>query len=138
VEKFKMQKLYIDTNIFIDALRDRGSSYGRDSGTQAMSIFSQARHGRYELVISEWTLEELYKHVDEEKVEELLEGIDDIEFCEYTEEQKKQAIENSDHWQDFLHGLIAEEQNVDCIVTQNIKDFKILSGVKAKLPSQVR
>lgn len=133
-----MQRLYIDTNIFIDALEDRNSRYGRDMGTEAMSIFSQARYGQYELVISEWTLEELYKNVDEEKVEELLEDIDDIKFCKYTEEQEKQAKENSDHWQDYLHGLIAEENNVDCIVTQNIKDFKILSGVKAKLPSQVR
>lgn len=132
-----MQRLYIDTNIFIDALEDRSSRFGRDLGTEAMNIFSQARYGQYELVISEWTLEELYKHVEKEKVKELLSEIDNIEFCEYTKEQEKQAKEKSNHWQDYLHGLIAEEQDVDCIVTQNIKDFKILSGVKAKLPRQV-
>jgi predicted nucleic acid-binding protein len=129
----------VDTNIFMDALLDRDSKWGRDLGTPAMSVFSQAKHGQFKVIVSDWTLQELGKHVDKEDVKELLSevGKDQIVRCSYTEEQKQKAKESSNHWEDYLHGLIAEEEDADCIVTRNVDDFRDLSGVKAKLPGQI-
>jgi len=134
-----MDKLYVDTNIFLDALKDRTSRNGRDLGTPSMSIFSQAKHGRFKIIVSDWTLQELGKHIGKEEVKELLSNIgeDSIIRCSFTEEQKQKAKESSNHWEDYLHGLIAEEEDADCIVTRNVKDFRTLSGVKAKLPRQI-
>lgn len=133
-----MDKIYADTNVFLDALLDRSSKRGRDLGTPAMSIFSQVIHGRFRIIVSEWTLEELYRNIEEKKVKELLDRLgEQVILCEYTEKQKKKAKEHANHWQDYLHGIIAEEQGADCIVTRNVKDFRDLSGVKAKLPSQI-
>jgi predicted nucleic acid-binding protein len=134
-----VDKIYVDTNIFMDALLDRDSKWGRDLGTPAMSVFSQAKHGQFKVIVSDWTLQELGKHVDNEDVKELLSevGEDQIIRCSYTEEQKQKAKESSNHWEDYLHGLIAEEEDADCIVTRNVDDFRDLSGVKAKLPGQI-
>jgi len=134
-----VDKVYVDTNIFLDALMDRESKHGRDLGTPAMSVFSQAKYGRFEIIVSDWTLEELTNHIEKSPVKELFSeiGNDNIIHCSYSSEQKEKAKENSNHWEDYLHGLIAEEQDADCIVTRNVKDFRIFSGVKAKLPSQI-
>lgn len=134
-----MDKIYVDTNIFLDALLDRDSEWGRDLGTPAMSVFSQAKHGQFKIIVSDWTLQELGKHIDKEKVRELFSkiGEEQIIHCSYTKEQKRKAKEASNHWEDYLHGVIAEKEGADCIVTRNVKDFRTLSRVKAKLPRQI-
>lgn len=133
-----MDKIYVDTNIFLDALQDRTSKTGRDLGTPAMSVFSQAKHGRFKIIVSDWTLEELYKHADKEAAKKLLSELKgQIIRCSYSEEQKQEAKDNSNHWEDYLHGIIAKEQGADCIVTRNIKDFRTLSGLKVKLPGHI-
>ncbi len=133
-----LEKVYIDTNIFLDALEDRKSKGGRDFGTPAMSIFSQAAHGRFKIIVSDWTLEELYKHADHEAVKELLSKMEgQIIRCEYTEEQKKEAQQSAKHWQDYLHGLIAKKEGADCIITQNVRDLRHLSGIKVKRPGHI-
>ncbi len=133
-----MEKVYVDTNIFLDALLDRKSKHGRDLGTPAMSVFSQAKYGRFKIIVSKWTLEELYKHIETEKVKKLFQELDgQIIHCTYTEDQKQKAKEKSNHWEDYLHGLIADKEGADCIVTRNADDFRDLSGVKTKLPRQI-
>lgn len=133
-----MEKIYVDTNIFLDALLDRKSSSGRDLGTPAMSIFSQADACRFTIILSDWTLEELYCQIDEDSVKSFFSDLEHkIIHCEYTEAEKKEAKANSNHWQDYLHGIIAEREGADCIITRNVKDLRTLSGVNVKLPSHI-
>lgn len=133
-----MDKVYVDTNIFLDAIRDRTSKTGRDLGTPAKSVFSQAQYGRFQIIVSDWTLEELYKNAKKKPVKQILSNIEEnMIHCGYTEEQMQEAKENSNHWEDYLHGLIAKEQDADCIVTRNVKDLRDLSGLKVKLPSHI-
>lgn len=128
----------MDTNVYIDALEDRRSKRGRDLGTPAMSLFSQVQAGKAEIIVSDWVLEELYANTDTEAAKELLSRLKpQIIRCGYTEEQKKEAKAQSNHWQDYLHGMIAEEEDADCIVTRNRKHLKTLSALKVKLPGEV-
>ena len=133
-----MERVYVDTCIFLDALLDRNNKSGRDLGTPAMNLFSRSAACQFEIIVSSWTLKELYKNVEKEKVRELLSNINHkIDYCEYSEEDVNKSKKHSDHWQDFLHGIIAKRANADCIITRNLDDFKILTGVDVKLPSHV-
>lgn len=132
-----MERIYVDTNIFLDAIEDRSGRNGRDWGTAAKSLFSKAQYGQFQVIVSDWTLEELYKKADHEEVKKILSNMgDNLIRCEYTEKQKKRAKEASNHWQDYLHRIIAKEENADCIVTRD-NDLRDLSGLKVKLPSHI-
>lgn len=132
-----MEKIYVDSNVFVDAIEDRDGKV-RDLGTPAMSVFSQAAHGRFKIIVSDWALEELYKHAYHEAVKDLLSKLgNQMIRCKYTEEQKKKAKKEARHWQDYLHGIIAKEQGADCIITQNVRDFRDLSGIKVKRPGHI-
>ncbi len=130
-----MERVYVDTCIFMDALLDRKNKSGRDIGTPAMSFFSRASGCEFRIIISDWTLEELYRNLDEKRLKEFLSDIEHkVERCGYNEEDIKKAREKSGHWQDFLHGILAEKSDADYIATRNIEDFRILSAVQPKLP----
>ncbi|MFB6191151.1 MAG: type II toxin-antitoxin system VapC family toxin [Candidatus Nanohaloarchaea archaeon] len=132
-----MEKVYVDTNIFLDAIEDRTSTEGRDLGTPAKSFFSKAQYGQFKVIVSDWTLEELYTKANRDEVKKILSNIEENMLrCGYSEEQKKEAKEKSNHWQDYLHGLIAKEQDADCIVTRDT-DLRDLSGLKVKLPGHI-
>lgn len=134
-----MDLVYVDTCVFLDALLERESRSGRDLGTPAMSLFSRSATCQFRIIVSDWTLEELYKNIEvDEKVEEFFSDIEHkIERCGYSDGDIREAKKHSDHWQDFLHGIIAEREGADCIITRNIDDFRILSGVQIKLPSHI-
>ncbi|MFB6076528.1 MAG: type II toxin-antitoxin system VapC family toxin [Candidatus Nanohaloarchaea archaeon] len=134
-----MTRLYVDTNIIIDIVRDRRSGTGRDTAAAALSVFSRAESGDFELVISEWTWEELEGELDESEMEIAEELFDragsQIVDQPYTAEDKKRAKEIDTHWHDALHGILAEKADADHIVTQNVDDFRMLTGFDPVPPS---
>ena len=133
-----MERVYVDTCVFMDAILDRDSRSSRDLGTPAKSLFSQSAACQFRIIVSEWTLKELYKNIHEEEAKELFSKISHkIDYCEFSEKDVEQAKEISDHWQDVLHGIIAEREDADSIVTRNLEDFRVLASVDAKLPSQI-
>lgn len=136
-----MKWLYVDTNIVVDIVRDRSSRSGRDFATPALSVFSRAEAGKFELVVSDWMLEELEKELDESEMEIAEELFDRVESQivdrPYTEEDKKRAREIDGHWHDALHGILAEKADADYIVTQNVDDFRMLTGFDPVPPSHL-
>jgi rRNA-processing protein FCF1 len=54
-----MTKLYIDTNIIIDAVENRCNVFGRNIGNPAADLFSEAISCKYYLIVSSWAMEEL-------------------------------------------------------------------------------
>lgn len=135
-----MNLIYIDTNVVIDALEDRNSSAGRDLGTSAMSVFSQALACRFDIVISKWMLEELKDHVEPKEVRGFFKEFreeDKVVTQSYTQKDKEKAEEIADHWQDALHGILAKKAGADCIVTRNIDDFRLFTSLNAKLPEYI-
>lgn len=89
-----MDKFYVDTNVFLDAIENRSSRYGMNWGKNAKNIFSLAEYGHFKVIVSDWTLEELYKKADRKEVKKILENVgENIIRCGYTEEQKEKAKE---------------------------------------------
>ena len=85
-----MTKLYIDTNIIIDAVEGRKNKFGKNIGNPASDLFKEAISCKYHLIISSWTLEELagLSKIDSTKMFFLL-AKKKILKTTYTQEEKK-------------------------------------------------
>jgi len=135
-----MTTIYVDTNIFIDAITGRANKYGKDLSTPAGKMFYDSMSCKYHIVISTWTLQELYRTVDSTEVSMLFQMIKKkIITVEHTDKEIEEAKKlNSDHFQDALHGLLAVKAGAECIVTRNLSDFACVSHlIQAKLPEQL-
>lgn len=117
-------KLYIDTNVIIDAIQDRNNLNGKNLGTAAAKIFFDALTCKHYLIISTWMLEELYRFVNVDDTRALFQMIrNNIITIQHTDEDIKRAKE-SENYDDMLHLILAEKADADCIVTNNIKHFR--------------
>ena len=135
-----MALIYVDTNVFIDAVTGRSNKYGKNLGDPAMRVFHDSILCKHSIVVSKLTLEELFRKVDPREIEMLFQMIKKkIIRIEYSNEDIENAKRlNPDHFQDALHGIIAVKAGAECIVTRNISDFACVSHlIKAKLPEQV-
>ena len=134
-----MTKLYIDTNIIIDAMEGRSNLFNKDIGTPALRLFEEAVSCKYYLIISTFTLYELKKRYKEDltiffawiKGKMIL-----IEHADEDEEQARTLKE--DNFDDALHVVLAEKGKADYIVTRNTRDFlKITTSIPIKIPEQL-
>ncbi len=120
-----MAKLYIDTNVIIDAVEGRRNVFGKNIGNPAAGLFVDAARCKYRLIISTKMLEELqglgklgqakgFFAVIKKKIIE----------ARYTPAEKEQAKKRSnEHEDDALHIVIAEREQADYIVTRNTGHF---------------
>jgi len=117
-------KIYCDTCIYIDFIKDRKTDSGRPVGEEATALFTEVLKGKYELVVSYLQLEKK------------IEG--NITYIKYTAIDKQKAIElKPNNWKDALHVVLAEKTGCRYLVTQNIKDFvEIQTPVEIILPSR--
>lgn len=132
--------VYVDTNIVLDAVLDRESIAGRDLGTPAMSLFSRAAMCQFDIVVSEWMLQELYRQIEPEPAKALFTTLgenDKIVRQEWNDDDLSAAKAVASHWEDALHGILAKKAEADCIVTRNVDDFQLFSGLDVKLPEHV-
>jgi len=125
----RMTKLYIDTNVIRDMIEDRKNLFGSSLGDPAAKIFTEAVNCKYYLIISDWTLRELYKYVEPSSARMFFKIIKPkIIPQDYTEEDKKRARERSEeHPDDALHIILAEKANADIIITSNTQHFNQIS-----------
>jgi predicted nucleic acid-binding protein len=113
------QLIYVDTNIIMDFLE------GRDK--RAFIFFKKAINCKYELIISDLVLHELrFQKLDPNLFTIFLGKKLRIVFVK--EEHKLRAKEflSFTHYNDAIHAAVAELENVDKLLTQNIKDFSFL------------
>jgi len=135
-----MTVLYIDTNIFLDAVKNRTNLFGKNIGNSAAKIFYDSFTCKYHLVISTWTLEELRMYVKPEEVKMLFDFIKKkILTVKYTDEDKEKAKQKSKiHYDDALHIILAEKKKVDYIITRNIEHFlEIGTKIPIKKPEKL-
>lgn len=119
-----MERLYIDTNVIVDAVEDRCNIFGKNIGTSASNLFLKSLSGKYQLIISTWTLTELKcsMKVENSSFFDMFKKC--IKYVNYTEEEKERAEERSkDNNDDALHIIIAERENADYIITMNRTHF---------------
>ena len=119
-----MIKLYIDTNVIIDAVEGRRNKQGFEIGNPASDLFHNAILCKYFLIISTWTLEELSGLGKLETTKMFFElSKNKIISVRYTPEEKELS-KQSYHGDDALHIIIAEREKADYIVTRNIIHFE--------------
>jgi predicted nucleic acid-binding protein len=122
-----MKKIFVDTNIIIDLLADR-----KPYSKFAVAIFSKAEKKKIQLFASSHSIATVYymmkKYTDEETLRnilsELLDFITVIPIDVYI--IKKGLKSNHKDFEDALQILSALTiEQIDGIVTRNLKDFKL-------------
>ena len=134
-----MTKLYIDTNVIIDAVEGRKNLLGNDIGDYAMKLFCEAVSCKYDIIFSSFTAYELNK-ISSTNLTIFLSWIKKkiikVLHDEKDEERARQ-LDNS-NFDDALHVVLAEKASADFIVTRNIKDFKaITTRIQIKRPEEL-
>ncbi|MHA1829509.1 MAG: type II toxin-antitoxin system VapC family toxin [Candidatus Heimdallarchaeaceae archaeon] len=135
-----MSILYVDTNVFIDAITGRANKHGKDISEAAGKMFYDSIACKYHIAISTWTLRELYRTIDITEAKMLFQMIKNkIITVKHTEEDIEKAKElNPEHFQDALHALLAIKAGAECVVTRNLSDFACTNHlIQAKLPEQL-
>ena len=120
-----MSKLYIDTNVIIDAVEGRKNKFKKNIGNPASDLFFDAIQCKHYLVLSAWTLKELSDLGKLGSAKMFLEVIKKkVIPVSYSEDEKLAADKRSKtHPDDALHIIIAEREKSDCIVTRNTDHF---------------
>lgn len=132
-----MIRVFLDTNIIIDFLTDR-----QPFALHATDIFRQASRKSIELFTSSHSFATthyiLKKLLPEKEVRSALTKLNEhLKILPVTEKEIQHAL--SSNYQDFEDSIqifTALNENIDCIITRNMKDFKT-SPVKAKTPDQL-
>ena len=125
-----MKKLYIDTNVIIDAVEGRKNLFGITVGNPAADLFFAAASCRYDVILSTWARYELSVHKTDEETKMFFAIVKKKKIdINYTEEDIAEAKKNNpNHFQDELHGMLALRAGADYIVTRNTKDFENFKG----------
>jgi len=132
--------IYVDTNIFLDALQNRINKIGKDIATPAAKLFLDSWSCKYYIAISTWTLKQIYNYIKTDKIYLLFNMIQKkIIPVEYNNLDIKRAKEkSSNNFDDALHIVLAEKIGSDFIVTRNINDFlRIGSNIPIKRPEDL-
>ncbi len=127
-----MTKVYIDTNIFINVTNAETNIYGKNISNSASDLFYQAASCKYYLIISSWTLQELYKKVKVEEVAIIFAICKNkiIKVIHDEEDIKKAKEKSPTNFDDALHVILAEKSEADYIVTRD-NHFR---DIKTKIP----
>ena len=121
-----MRKVFIDTNIIIDLIADR-----KPFSKYAIQIFKLAEHKKLALFASSHSIATthylLKKYLDEKTLRQILyELLDYITIIAIDFEIIQKGLKSPHKdFEDALQIISAYTiENIDCIVTRNIKDFK--------------
>jgi len=121
-----MKKVFVDTNILVDLIADR-----RPFSKFAIQIFSKAEERKIKLYTSSHSIATthylLKKYIDEKELREVLYNIlDYLNIVAIDQDVIKKGLKSKHKdFEDALQIISAYSiENLDCIVTRNIKDFK--------------
>lgn len=131
------QLIYIDANVYLDFLLGRKDKL-RPLSDFAFELLRKAIECRYRILVSDFVIDELQNHTQEDKIKDLLKTIkrkvvlisrDDADVNE------AKRISKTNCW-DALHYVLAKKGGAEIIVTRNIKDFEF-SELQIKLPENL-
>lgn len=119
------KKVYSDVNIFKDYFDDRTDKI-RPLKDFAFNFFSRGWNCEFKLIISDWLLNELRRHLKEEQIKDILDRFKEKNKLIYVKEEKgdrDKAMKISSHWQDPLHAILANKAGADYLATRDIKGY---------------
>jgi len=131
--------VYVDTNVFLDFLRDRENEFGGSLGKRAEEFFRRVREGEFDIVVSDWVKKELSNHLENGEERMLFSMLEDsIVEASYSDEDWERA-ERIDEQEadDVLHAVIADNVGADLVTTQNITDYRNVDFIEVKKPRDV-
>ena len=121
-----MKRVFVDTNIIVDLIADR-----RPFSKFAIRLFSNAENRKVKLFTSSHSIATthylLKKYVDEKQLREILENLlDYLTVVAISQDVIKKGLKSKHKdFEDALQIIASSTiDNLDCIVTRNIKDFK--------------
>jgi len=127
-----MNRIYCDTCVYLDLFEGRKDKF-RDLADFALNVFNHVKDGKYELVVSDWVIDELKKYAAESKRPAIVKVMDDFlnQFkkqqlvqIERTKDDEQEARKLSPaNYPDALHVVLAKKNNAIYLVTRNIQDF---------------
>lgn len=133
-----MKKIFLDTNIIVDLIADR-----KPFSKYAIEIFQKAEEKEFELFTSSHSIATthylLKKYVDEKVLRDVLYNLFDYLTIIAVDIDilKKGLRSNHKDFEDSIQILCASTiEQIDCIVTRNIKDFKG-SEIKVYSPDEL-
>lgn len=119
-----MMKVFIDTNVFLDYIQQRPEGW-----KEAETIFFLAIHGDIELLVTDLTVANMRyitrKNTALQQFYAVMKGLRPyyhIIPIGSTVVDKAYQIESKD-FEDALQYYAAEQAEVDCVITRNLKDF---------------
>ena len=119
-------KIYCDTNIYMDFFEGR-SDYLRPLDEFAFQIFKRVEDGEFTLIISDHLLYELRNHIEEKKITELLQPLNQkgriIKIFKTREDILKAKEISKENWKDALHAILANKAKAVYLLTRNIQDY---------------
>lgn len=121
-----MTILYLDTNPFIDFIKQRTNEYGDDISNSAGQLFLDTLSCKYNIAVSTWALKQIYDNIRIEEINMLFIMLKKkIIKISYDEEDIKKAKDKSlDNFEDAMHIVLAEKIKADIIITRNVDHFK--------------
>ena len=119
-----MIRIYVDTNVYLDLFLGRSSKF-QSLADFAVFTFNQVRAGKYQLVVSDWVIEEFRKYSDEKVINKFLSDFKDGQVVKIlrTKEDEQKARKLSRNYTDALHVILALKEGCLYLVTQNTRDF---------------
>jgi predicted nucleic acid-binding protein len=120
-------KIYVDTCVYVDLFEERGSK-----AALAYTFFSKGWNCAFELVVSDWNRSELKRRkLDSEfpQLFDMFKAKNKLHLVEHTEEELNISKSKGEHWQDYLHYLIAKKSGCDKIVTRDNDFISSLSPI---------
>ncbi|WAC40447.1 type II toxin-antitoxin system VapC family toxin [Pedobacter sp. SL55] len=121
-----MKRIFVDTNIIVDLIADR-----RPFSKYAIELFSKAEEGKIQLFASSHSIATthylLKKYIDENQLREILDNLlDYLSIVPIDINTLKRGFKSKHKdFEDALQIISATTvENINCIVTRNIKDFR--------------
>ncbi|MES2446942.1 MAG: PIN domain-containing protein [Bacteroidota bacterium] len=133
-----MKRVFVDTNIIVDLIADR-----KPFSKFALEIFSKAEENKIELFTSSHCVATahylLKKHIEEQKLRQILDAfLDYIKVIAVDQDIIRKSLKSAHKdFEDAVQIFCAHKvELIDCIVTRNIKDFK-LSEIPVFTPDEL-
>ena len=128
-------KIYCDANIFIDYFDEREDNI-RPLKDFAFLFFQKGIGCRFDIVVSDWLLHELKKHLKESQINDIFNRFKEKGKLFFVEQKKEdwESAKKHSHPDDYLHAILAKRANADYLTTRNIRDYEDCDLLTIVLP----